>query len=69
MRGGNDNMEVEDIETLYQELKSKTDVMIELKTAWYGMQEFYRLNIYAPKHISLLNIFWNKSIDIDVNLS
>ena len=34
-------MEVEDIETLYQEMQSKTDVMIELKTAWYGMQEFY----------------------------
>ena len=34
-------MEVENLETLYQELKSNTDVMIELKTAWYGMQEFY----------------------------
>ena len=35
------SIEVEDIEALYQEIKSKTDVMIELNTAWYGMREFY----------------------------
>lgn len=34
-------MEVEDIEFLYQAIKSKTDVVVDLKTAWYGMQEFY----------------------------
>ncbi len=34
-------MEVEDIETLYQEVKTKADVVIDLKTAWYGMKEFY----------------------------
>jgi len=34
-------MEVEDVEALYQEMKSQADVVIELKTAWYGMKEFY----------------------------
>ena len=34
-------MEVEDVEALYQDMELKTDVVIELKTAWYGMKEFY----------------------------
>lgn len=34
-------MEVEDIKALYQELKSKAEIVKELGTAWYGMQEFY----------------------------
>ena len=34
-------MEVEDIDSLYQAIRSKTDVVVDLKTAWYGMQEFY----------------------------
>lgn len=34
-------MEVEDVEALYQKIKSKANVVIELKTAWYGMKEFY----------------------------
>ncbi len=34
-------MEVEDINALYQEIKPKAEVVKELETAWYGMQEFY----------------------------
>ena len=33
--------EVEDISALYQEIKPKAEVVKELETAWYGMQEFY----------------------------
>ncbi len=28
-------------EALHQELKSKAEIVKELGTAWYGMQEFY----------------------------
>ena len=34
-------IEVEDIETLYQEIKSKAEIVKEPQTAWYGMEEFY----------------------------
>ncbi|MGJ1360532.1 VOC family protein [Sphingobacterium spiritivorum] len=34
-------MEIEDIKEFYENLKSKNLEMTELKTAWYGMQEFY----------------------------
>ena len=34
-------IEVEDINALYQEMKSKAAVVKELETVWYGMQEFY----------------------------
>lgn len=34
-------MEVESIQELYQDLKSKNIELTELKTTWYGMQEFY----------------------------
>ncbi len=34
-------MEVEDLKALHQELKSKAEIVKELGTAWYGMQEFY----------------------------
>ena len=34
-------IEVEDINALYQEMKSKAEVVKELETVWYGMQEFY----------------------------
>ncbi len=35
-------MEVEGIDTLHQELKSKkAEIVKKLGTAWYGMQEFY----------------------------
>ncbi len=34
-------IEVEDINALYQEMKPKAEVVKELETAWYGMQEFY----------------------------
>lgn len=34
-------MGVEDIDEFYQEIKSKVDVVVDLKTTWYGMQEFY----------------------------
>lgn len=34
-------MEIEDIKAFYQNLKSKKLEMTELKTTWYGMQEFY----------------------------
>jgi uncharacterized glyoxalase superfamily protein PhnB len=34
-------IEVEDINALYHEMKSKAEVVKELETAWYGMQEFY----------------------------
>ena len=32
-------IEVEDINALYQEIKPKAEVVKELETAWYGMQE------------------------------
>ncbi len=34
-------MEIEGIAELYQSLKSKNLQVTELKTSWYGMQEFY----------------------------
>ncbi|MGJ1266773.1 VOC family protein [Sphingobacterium spiritivorum] len=34
-------MEIEDIKEFYENLKRKNLEMTELKTAWYGMQEFY----------------------------
>jgi len=34
-------IEVEDIDALYQEIKSKAEIVKELETVWYGMQEFY----------------------------
>ncbi len=34
-------MEIEGIAELYQSLKSKNLQVTELKTTWYGMQEFY----------------------------
>lgn len=34
-------MEIEGIEAFYLVLKSKNLELTELKTAWYGMQEFY----------------------------
>jgi len=34
-------IEVEAINALYQEIKPKAEVVKELETAWYGMQEFY----------------------------
>jgi len=34
-------IEVDDINALYHEIKSKAEVVKELETAWYGMQEFY----------------------------
>ena len=34
-------IEVEDLNALYQEMKPKAEVVKELETAWYGMQEFY----------------------------
>ncbi|MGJ1319085.1 VOC family protein [Sphingobacterium spiritivorum] len=34
-------MEIEGIKGFYENLKSKELEMTELKTAWYGMQEFY----------------------------
>ena len=34
-------MEVEGVAELYEKLKGKALQMTELKTAWYGMQEFY----------------------------
>lgn len=34
-------IEVDDINALYQEIKSKAEVVKELETVWYGMQEFY----------------------------
>ncbi len=34
-------IEVENINALYQEMKSKAGVVKELETVWYGMQEFY----------------------------
>lgn len=34
-------IEVEDINAIYQEMKSKAEVVKELETVWYGMQEFY----------------------------
>ena len=34
-------IEVEDINALYQEMKSKAEVVKELEAVWYGMQEFY----------------------------
>lgn len=38
-------MEVEGIEDLYLSLKSKNFNLTELKTTWYGMQEFYMQDI------------------------
>ncbi len=34
-------MEVEGLKALYNTLKTKNLTMTELKTTWYGMQEFY----------------------------
>lgn len=34
-------MDVEGIKDFYQTLKSKSLTLTELKTTWYGMQEFY----------------------------
>jgi len=34
-------IEVDDINALYQEIKSKAEVVKKLETVWYGMQEFY----------------------------
>lgn len=34
-------MEIEGIQEFYQDLKSKNLELTELKTTWYGMQEFY----------------------------
>ena len=34
-------IEVENINALYQEIESKAEVVKEMETAWYGMQEFY----------------------------
>lgn len=34
-------IEVEDINTIYNEIKEKAEVVKELETTWYGMQEFY----------------------------
>lgn len=34
-------MGVEDIDQLYQDIRSKVDVVVDLKTTWYGMKEFY----------------------------
>ena len=34
-------IEVENINALYQEIKPKAEVVKELETVWYGMQEFY----------------------------
>ena len=34
-------IEVEAINALYQEIKSKAEIVKELETVWYGMQEFY----------------------------
>ena len=34
-------MEIEGIKGFYEKLKSKNLEMTELKTTWYGMQEFY----------------------------
>lgn len=34
-------MEMEGIQEFYQDLKSKNLELTELKTTWYGMQEFY----------------------------
>ena len=38
-------MNVEGIQTFYEVLKSKKLIMTELKTTWYGMQEFYLKDI------------------------
>lgn len=38
-------MEVEGIEEFYQEIKYKEINATELKTAWYGMREFYMQDI------------------------
>lgn len=34
-------IEVQDIDSLYQDIKSKADVIIDLQTTWYGLKEFY----------------------------
>ncbi|MBP1909616.1 VOC family protein [Methanolobus bombayensis] len=34
-------MGVEGIEEFYQNIRSKVDVVVDLKTTWYGMKEFY----------------------------
>ena len=34
-------IEVDDVETLYETLKSKTSIHKELDTTWYGAKEFY----------------------------
>lgn len=34
-------MEIEGIKELHQKLKAKNLELTELKTTWYGMQEFY----------------------------
>lgn len=34
-------MDIEGIKTFHQEMKSKNLEVTELKTTWYGMQEFY----------------------------
>ena len=34
-------IDVEDIDSIYHEIKEKTKIAKDLKTTWYGMQEFY----------------------------
>lgn len=34
-------IEVEDINKIYKEINGKAEVVKELETTWYGMQEFY----------------------------
>ncbi len=34
-------IEVENVENFYDKIKKKTEVVKELSTAWYGMNEFY----------------------------
>jgi uncharacterized glyoxalase superfamily protein PhnB len=34
-------MGVEGIDEFYQNIRSKADVVVDLKTTWYGMKEFY----------------------------
>ncbi len=34
-------MEVEDIDTLYHNVKNRVEILKELETTWYGQREFY----------------------------
>jgi uncharacterized glyoxalase superfamily protein PhnB len=34
-------MGIEGIDQFYQDMRSKVDIVVDLKTTWYGMKEFY----------------------------